>query len=407
MNRAPSLLLLTTYPIVKPRHGGQLRARSLADGYRAAGFQVSHLAVVEKGAFPKAALGPLDLEFPSDDPRWFLGGIDLPVSTDLRAGVFVADSEEAWQRALAALPARVDVFHLEQPWLLPLVRRLKNEPRYAGAAIVYGSQNIEGPLRKALFTQRNLPHRAQVVDRVVAVETEACRLADLTLAVSLADQEALLAMGARTVLLAPNGTGPWATDAARVAQWRERLQARRVALFIGSAHPPNVDGFIRALGDALGAVPPDCKIVVAGSVCHGLSEHYHRAGFAALNRARLELAGQLDDDDLAALKSLATVFLLPIFEGGGSNIKTAEALYSGKPIIATSTSMRGYEAYAQLPGLTNADTREAFQAALRDVLSPSAVAPREATAAETRLRAQLLWGACLERVPAAVRGLIS
>lgn len=404
MTRAPSVLLLTTYPIVKPRHGGQLRARALVDGYQAAGFQVAHLAVVDKGAFPPATLGPLDLEFPAEDPRWFIDGKALPVSNDLRAGHYVAESEEAYQRALASIPARVDVFHLEQPWLLPLVRRLKKEARYANTRIVYGAQNIEGPLREGILRPRALPHWAEVVTRVVAVETEACRLADLTLAVSASDTEALKQLGARAVLHAPNGTQPWKASARLVERWTATLNARRVALFVGSAHPPNVDGFIHALGDALGCVPPDCRIVVAGGVGHGLADHYFRGRFAALNRSRLELTGQLDDEELAALKTLADVFLLPIFEGGGSNIKTAEALFSGKPIIATAVSMRGFEAYSQLPEVAIVDTREGFQLALRNSLSPSADASPATT--PDRLRAKLLWPACLEAVPAAVRELL-
>lgn len=408
MTSSPSVLLLTTYPIIKPRHGGQIRARALADVYRSAGFRVSHLAVVDKGGFRKRALGALDIEFPTGDPRWFIDGTDVPGTNDLRAGAFVAGSEEAYQRALSSIPERVDVFHLEQPWLLPLVRRLRTEARYASSAIVYGSQNIEAPLREGIFKRGALPLGAEVVARVHAVETEACRLADLSLAVSASDHETLQRLGARAVLRAPNGTEPWKANSRLVARWARNLKARRVALFVGSAHPPNIEGFIRAFGDALGCVPPDCRIVVAGGVGRELSHHYQRDRFSPLNRSRLEITGQLDDDDLAALKTLASVFLLPVFDGGGSNIKTAEAVYSGKPIIATSMSMRGYEAYLQLPEITIADTREDFQNAVRKALSPSA-APSPSSAATTtadRLRAKLLWRECLAAVPAAVRKLL-
>ena len=74
----PTVLVLTTYPIVKPRHGGQIRARALVDSYREGGFKVSHLAVVDQGAFPRNALGELDIEFPKDDPRWFIEGKNVP-----------------------------------------------------------------------------------------------------------------------------------------------------------------------------------------------------------------------------------------------------------------------------------------------------------------------------------------
>ncbi|MFN3691081.1 MAG: hypothetical protein ACK4UU_09175, partial [Fimbriimonadales bacterium] len=38
--------------------------------------------------------------------------------------------------------------------------------------------------------------------------------------------------------------------------------------------------------------------------------------------------------------------LLPISVGGGTNLKTAEALRSRRPLIATQASMRGFEAWA-------------------------------------------------------------
>ena len=398
---SPSVLLLTTYPIVKPRHGGQVRARALVNAYRAAGFSVTHLAVVDQGGFPRNALGPLDLEFPTEDPRWFIDGKPMAATTDLRAGTFAAESTDAFQRALGSLPERVDVFHLEQPWLLPFVRRLKREARFARSVIVYGSQNIEAPLREAIFKQSGSPHGPEVVSRVAALEASACRLADLTLAVSAADQEALKSLGANEVLLAPNGIDAWEPNEALVESWRTNLKARRVALFVGSAHPPNVVGFIRALGDSLGLVPPDCKVVVAGGVGPLLAEHYFGGPFDTLNRSRLEITGQLDEHDLAALKTLAAVFLLPIFEGGGSNIKTAEALYSGKSVIATSISLRGYEGYLRLPELTLADTRDDFRDALqRAFTGPQLKAPSAA-------RTELLWSARLRVVPPAVRRLLA
>ncbi|MDP1822141.1 MAG: glycosyltransferase [Archangium sp.] len=404
--RSPSVLLLTTYPIVKPRHGGQLRARHLVESYRAGGFSVAHLAVVEKGAFPRSALGPLDVEFPVDDPRWFIEGKPVPLCADLRCGIYAAESEEVYRGILKSIPQRVDVFHLEQPWLLPLVQRFLAEPRYAGARIVYGSQNIEAPLREAIFRQLAVPHGEAVVERVLAIETEACRRADLTLSVAPSDHETLLKFGARVVLRAPNGIQAWTANEHVVEKWKSRLKARRIALFVGSAHPPNFDGFFRAFGDALGCVPPDCRVVVAGTVGSHIFDYYHRSRFNTLNLSRLEITGEVDDEDLSALKSITSVFLLPIFEGGGSNIKTAEAIYSGKQVIATSVSLRGYDAYAHLPEISVADSQQQFRLALRKALSPLPPPPAPKDG-EVELRSRLLWGACLAAVPPAVQKLLT
>ena len=401
----PTVLVLTTYPIVKPRHGGQIRARALVDSYREGGFKVSHLAVVDQGAFPRNALGELDIEFPKDDPRWFIEGKNVPLTTDLRAGLFAAGSQQTYQRILDSIPSKVDVFHLEQPWLLPLVRRLKTEQRHAHAVVVYGSQNIEAPLREAIFRQMSIPDGDAVAERILWVETEACREADLSLAVAPVDHEMLVKLGARSVLRAPNGIHGWEASEGRIARWQRKLSARRTALFVGSAHPPNFDGFFRAFGESLGFVPPDCRIVVAGSVGSHVFEYYHRMRFNTLNLSRLEVTGEVDDEDLAALKTIASVFLLPIFEGGGSNIKTAEAIFSGKQLIATTASLRGYEPYAHLPEITVANTRDEFRLAVRNALAPSP--PRAEVKTQADLRSRLLWQNTLSVVAPAVQRLLT
>jgi len=401
-----TLALFTTYPIVAPRHGGQLRARALVRSYEAAGFSVFPIAVVEKGAWKPEVLGKHDLEFPVDDPRWFIGGENVPLCADLRSGIYAAESPDAYERLSAALPSKLDVIHLEQPWLLPVAERLLKERRGERAIVVYGSQNIEAPLREAIFRQLRITTGAtEVVDRIFAIEAKAAQLAHLTLAVAPHDDAVLQKLGAKKVVRAPNGIDGWKAPRSALNRWRAKLPYRRFALFVGSAHPPNFDGFFRAFGDALGFIPPDCKIVVAGSVSPPIFDHYHRSRFNTLNLSRLELLGEVEDEDLSALKTLASVFLLPIFEGGGSNIKTAEAIYSGKQVIATSTSLRGYDAQAKLPEIVVADTQEQFKVALRRALTPSP--DGGATEVNRAVRDGLLWTSCLSPVAPAVNEFLT
>lgn len=398
----PELLLLSTYPIVKPQHGGQLRARALARAYRAGGFHVTPVAVVEKGAWPRQALGSRDVEFPIDDPRWFIGGRDIPLTADIRSGIFAAESEEHTRQILDSLPARISAIHLEQPYLLPLAKRILREKRHEKAVLIYGSANIEAPLREAIFRQMGIAGGAEVVERVLALEQDAARSADLSLAVAPFDHETLVGWGAKKVIRAPNGIDEWKASRGALSLWAEKLKGvRRFALFVASAHPPNFDGFFRAFGDSLGFIPPDCRIVVAGSVGSHIEAFYDRARYNSLNRSRLEITGVLDDDDLAALKTLTSVFLLPIFEGGGSNIKTAEAFISGKQVLATNVSLRGFDAWTKLPELRVANTQAEFRANLRELLMPGRPAP-EPSAAAKELRERLLWTHCLAPAAPAV-----
>ena len=54
-------------------------------------------------------------------------------------------------------------------------------------------------------------------------------------------------------------------------------------------------------------------------------------------------------------------------EGGGSNLKTAEALYSGLPIVVTTAAMRGYGTFIEEPGVLVADDPSTFAAGMRQM----------------------------------------
>jgi hypothetical protein len=61
--------------------------------------------------------------------------------------------------------------------------------------------------------------------------------------------------------------------------------------------------------------------------------------------------------------------LLPITYGGGSNLKTPEALLARCPIVATTKAFRRLEVFRNMPGVIIADDRDAFVAAMRRVLA--------------------------------------
>ncbi len=82
-------------------------------------------------------------------------------------------------------------------------------------------------------------------------------------------------------------------------------------------------------------------------------------------RDRTVFLGEVSRLALECLISNASGMLLPITFGGGSNLKTAEALSSGLPIVGTSIAFRGFEEYRDLPRVTIADTPEEFSNAVR------------------------------------------
>ena len=399
----PRVLTLAPYPVRRPRHGGQLRAAAMLRVYEAAGFEVHPVGFYQAEAYEADDIGPWDIAFPHDSPFRNYLGVPLPALSDFLMGPFAVASDAVFRQVCDSLPGPVDVIQVEQPWLYALARWLQEQsPACRGAVLVNSSHNIEAPMKRGILAQHCTP---ELIEHAVAdmssIERELAHDAELSLAVTVEDADILRTYGAPRVLHAPNGISPWQADPERCAQWSARLPQQPWPIFIASAHPPNFTGFIDAIGDSLACIPAGSKLVIAGGVGPHLERALGNSRWGELNLSRLQVLGVLDDADLAAVKSLAHAFLLPIGAGGGSNIKTAEALYSGRPVICTRTALRGFEHFADLPEVTVADTPDQFQAAIRAVLERGPV-PQ----AGGEMRESLTWDACLAAVPREVATIL-
>lgn len=404
MAASPGILVLGVYPCAQPRHGGQIRLAEISRTYRAAGYAVCNVAAYDFAAYPAAGRGNVDIDFPWNAPAAAWRGQQNPHLAELALGRWLADSPEPYARISRFLTAETVAVHLEQPWLHPLVQRWRDDGKLAGRPVVYGSQNIEAPLKRAILENCALADVDCAAADIAALETAAAQECNLVVAVSQADRDELASRTTRPVVLAANGIAAWQPTESALAAWRERLPREPFALFIGSAHPPNIEGFFDVLGNALGFLPPDRKICVAGSVGRHLCAHPAYQRWRPLNDSRLIVLGELEDDDLAAVKALAHAFILPIAAGGGSNIKTAEAIYSGRHVVGTAMSFRGYEHLLPLRGVQQAASPADFRLRLADALRAPPLQPSES---ERNLRQSLLWQNTLHPLGDAFRGLLT
>ena len=153
-------------------------------------------------------------------------------------------------------------------------------------------------------------------------------------------------------------------------------------------------------------MPPEKRIAVAGGVAEHIfaSPTYQR--FVHANSMRVQFFPNIGDERLAVLKQGAHCFLLPILEGGGSNLKTAEALVSGAWVVATPKAMRGFEDFLDEPGLLLAESPAEFRTALQRALSCERL---KLSAKATTKRDTLLWPAILKEseVTSLLRAMVS
>ena len=217
-------------------------------------------------------------------------------------------------------------------------------------------------------------------DRLRTLEADLVRHARLVIAVSAGDARAFREMGAGECIVVRNGHDRREPSQGALTRSREELFKgwhRAYAFFVSSWHQPNFRGFDGMVGPSLGYLPPDAQIVVAGGVTNLVSQCERYGPASAVNGNRLHLiTGTVGDDDMAALLHLAQAILLPITSGGGSNLKTVEALFAGRPIVAASYAFRGVEEFAALPRVHLCDTAAQFQAAVQRLLMQPAT-PKE------------------------------
>jgi glycosyltransferase involved in cell wall biosynthesis len=380
------VLFLGTYPIDLPLHGGQRRAARIVETFRSAGAETRFLSVVPDHLHKDQPRSRHTFRAAYRSVRWFR---PVPYAADVFSGLFAATDERCvkWlcNNARAFAPTHIV---LEQPFMFPALRALKRRG-IGGFRTIYSSQNLEAPLkREILLGEGTNPVFADKVARyITALERTLVKAADLVIACSKSEHQIYRSLGAKTLIFCRNGTDPWefSTPPANSND--------RFLLTVGSGHPPNAAGFVEMmLNPALLFLPPDQMLAVAGAMCNRLGNNAAFLAYREANMRRLSLHPKISDRDLVALKNQAHGFFLPIRSGGGSNLKTAEAIISGKWVVATTTALRSFEEFVGQPGIIVEDDPARFCRAIRETL---ARAPLELDPDSMNKRSEVLWSRSL------------
>jgi hypothetical protein len=389
------MLTLSTYRIDMPRHGGQVRLNAIHMVLRSKGWATQNLSVYtpSAGDLPGSDewLFPFDAKF--NELLQSTKG-----RTDVDAADYILSNSDRFDEASAKIDEfEPDVFWLEQPWLWPLVAEYKRSRPSCSAKVVYGSQNVEADLIKNVLGPLPRESAERIVAKAKKIENDLCANADAIVGVSKADLSKFSHFN-KPAELFENGVWPRAAPSG-VDYWRKELRHFSTVLFVGSAHPPNAAGFRQLLGDNLSYLAPDERIIVLGSVIGLLEKPGFYPDNRGLNLSRLLPVGVQDANGLSTMIELARGIILPISEGGGTNLKTAEALYNRKKIVATSTAMRGFEDFAEFPGVTISDTREDFVASVKQVLADNGSAALSHSEEQIESLNSLVWTSRLKNLP--------
>ena len=244
-----------------------------------------------------------------------------------------------------------DAIIFDHPWLWTEAKKLKYI--FPNVKLIHSSQNIEFLLKSELLKGLDQDAKIDAVKYVRGIEEEIARDCDLILCVTELDKLWFQNNGAKNVIDANNGT---LTTPQRVSS------TNKYALVIGSGHPPNVEGSIKYLYDATEWMPENSRLIYVGSICEGLIGNVGREIDLAKN-TEVVFLGVRSNEDLNKLIESASVILLPIPYGGGSNLKTAEAICSGRPVVGTIKSFREFENFIGSRNTVIEDDLDSFKEA--------------------------------------------
>lgn len=392
------ILILSPYPIRNPQHGGQKRVRAIYDHYNEVFEEVRFVAIFHRAFYEydesqDILIGDQEIIKKLDEN---------PELTEVLSGLSLVEDPHVKNQISQVLDEfRPDIVQIEQPFLYAGLRKLLGELGQR-PKIIYSSQNIEYMLKSGAAEAAG--SREKSMERAIAlvkeVELRITKEADLSIAVSEQDKDELLTLGANNVALAPNGISKNSPNKKTVEYWRRYIKKsnfKEVVLFVGSGHPPNAIGLVDTVGKDLAFLPEGAKLLVAGGASEFLK---HKMKLPESFWTHTLPLGVLDEEKLNALISVADVIILPITQGGGSNLKTAEAILADKKIVATSFSFRAFEKYINLPNVYIADSPKAFQAAIIKALKSSKI---KRTSQEQSMAQQVQWKFALAPLNHALR----
>jgi len=395
------VLQLSTHSTLRPSHGGKLRSHHIGRVLEEAGFDLSRIAfcyrVPDDLDDPREPI--IDIarlrywERPEFHPAFQYLSDYIPTLAALKDQSILQEFDNLVH---AANP---EVVLLEHPWTWPLLAR-HAKVRSGEIKVIYSSQNVETPLKKQILAQEGIAPPPGLLEGVENLEHDLVAHAAAVCCCTQADAEIFTQWGARRVVVAPNGGARRKRDhLIDILPW-PLAPGQPYALVVGSGHPPNISGFMDLVAPALPRLAVNQRVVVAGGAGNGILQALAAKGLQGLIENRLIVLGTIDEFCLDCTIGNAHVVLLPIQYGGGSNVKTVEALLSGRPTIASEAAMRGFSEFSQAPGFRVAGDPASFAGATLDALSR----PFQARVPDFPALSSLLWESTIDPIVRLIRG---
>jgi hypothetical protein len=349
------ILQMTTYNVDKLDHGGKLRCHHIRRALRQF-FDVQTLSFEWGNSVDVSTIQVI-----LDQSYWGDFGIDGPLS-DWGICTYLDKDTACYQKVCSLVREyKPQVILLEQPFLWPLIERfIRDEVLGSDVKLIYSSHNIEIGMKRKIY---NDLYSVELADRyaeyVDGMEKASIRSCNVAMAVSQTDAAYVEALApGKPVRVFLNGhSQPSSTS--EDDKWRARFTDHANNwVYVASWHPPNINGLrdlVMELAKRSDSISSNVLWVFGGV---GLGLQATTPGFKQEDYPWLRIMGPVGGDDIESAILASSGVVLPIWEGGGSNLKTAQALLSKKCVIGSEFSFRGFEQCADEPGVFLAEQAE-------------------------------------------------
>lgn len=337
------VVVVSTYPVYSADSGGQLRLFHLLK--RLASRHTITLLSLGGKHHQQKKITPYFTEYILPQTEEF---IQHKKTIEKQLGISASDiafmchdqSIPEFSEQFAQHAQHADIVVCAQPYVYPLVQR-----HYQGD-IIHESQNVEYLLKSSMVKS----HHEQLLQTLFETEKQLCQRATLTIACAdedIAKFQQLYQLDSAKYYLLPNGVDidstPFLTPTERQHYKHTLGIEQKIALFVGSGHQPNVDA-VNVILD-LARQLPEVYFVIVGSVSHYFTaEDEPRANNDFVIPKNVAFTGVVSHEQKSIYLQIADIALNPIQTGSGSNLKLAEYIAAGIPVITTQVGARGYQA---------------------------------------------------------------
>jgi len=340
--RRYNILALSTYSIERPLGGGQVVVYGIYK-YLSNFFDITVLSIINdqerKNVRIKKGLHNIMIPISPEEVKvlWDMEGrYGIGLSDYIHIDNISLCTE--YMKEFERLSSWADIIIFEHPYLINLL-----EVKKINRKIIYHAHNIELLQKKTLY--KNFP---ELLGNIKGAEAKACNYADAIFAVSEEEKTVLQELypkptKGKEILLVPNSIDakniPFISRSEHLRA-KERyglLSQKMICLFIGSWHPPNLEG-LEYIGNRLAPKNADIQYFVVGGVKDFFYNKYQGSHEFPDN---VHLFGVLEEDEKFELYKLADYAINPMFSGAGTNVKMLEYMAAGLPIISTPFGARG------------------------------------------------------------------